>query len=329
MNDLQTPRPWHATPAEEVSATLGVVRGAGLSATEAEKRLAEHGPNRIAGKPPRPAWLKFLDQFKNFLVIVLIGAAALAGAVGDLKDAIVIGIVVLLNATLGFFQEHRAEAALAALKNMLAPIARVRRDGHPAQVPAETLVPGDILLLEAGDRIPADARVLDAHSAEVAEATLTGESHAVAKTPEAVAEKSALAERHGMVYMNTVVTRGRIEAVVTATGMATEMGKIAGLLAETAESATPLQVQLDALGKRLTAIAGVVVGLMFVFGLMRGDDLAQTAMTAIALAVAAIPEGLPAVVTVTLALGMHRMAKRHAIVKKLAAVETLGCTTVI
>ena len=301
----------------------------GLTEAEARQRRERYGPNRLAEKTPRPAWLKFLDQFKSFLVLVLLGAAVLAGIVGDLKDAAVITIVVVLNALLGFFQEHRAEAALAALKNMLAPTARVRRDGHAALIATVDLVPGDILLLEAGDRIPADARVLVAHSAEVAEAALTGESHAVAKTAEVVAEKSALAERHNMAFMNTVVTRGRIEAVVTATGMATEMGRIAGMLVETAESATPLQIQLDRLGKRLAAIAGVVVGLIFVIGLLRGDDLVGTAMTAIALAVAAIPEGLPAVVTVTLALGMHRMAKRHAIVKKLAAVETLGCTTVI
>lgn len=212
---------------------------------------------------------------------------------------------------------------------MLAPGARVRRDGQMQQIEAADLVPGDILLLEAGDRIPADARVLSAHSAEVAEAALTGESHAVAKLPDVVAESAVLAERYNMVFMNTVVTRGRLEAVVTATGMHTEMGRLAGLLAETAEGETPLQIQLDGLGKRLAIIATVVVGLMFFMGLMRGDELIKTAMTAIALAVAAIPEGLPAVVTVTLALGMHRMAKRNAIVKKLAAVETLGCTTVI
>jgi Ca2+-transporting ATPase len=324
--------PWHALPATQVSRELAT-DAAGLTANEAAARLAAHGPNRLAEKPPRPAWRKFLDQFRNFLVIVLLGAAVLAGAVGELKDSIVIAVVVLLNATLGFFQEHRAEAALAALKNMLAPTARVRRRiGNVSEVcliDAADLVPGDILLLEAGDRIPADARVLSAHSVEVAEAALTGESQAVAKLTEAVAEKSALAERHNMLFMNTVVTRGRVEAIVTATGMATEMGKIAGLLAETAEGETPLQMQLDGLGKRLALIASVVVALMFVIGLMRGAPLLQTAMTAIALAVAAIPEGLPAVVTVTLALGMHRMAKRNAIVKKLAAVETLGCTTVI
>ncbi|MCF8176263.1 MAG: cation-translocating P-type ATPase [Burkholderiaceae bacterium] len=323
------PEPWHVRTMEQVAAALAVSASTGLSSAEAQARLATHGPNRIEGRPPRPAWKKFLDQFKNFLVIVLLGAAVLAGAVGDFKDAVVIAIVVLLNATLGFYQEYRAEAALAALKNMLAPVARVRRDGQQNEIAADELVPGDILLLEAGDRIPADARVLVAHAAEIAEAALTGESQAVAKSPETSAEKSALAERRGMVYMNTVVTRGRLEAIVVATGMGTEMGKIAGMLAQTAESATPLQVQLDKLGKRLAAIAGVVVSFIFALGIARGDDLVQTTMTAIALAVAAIPEGLPAVVTVTLALGMHRMAKRNAIVKKLAAVETLGCTTVI
>jgi Ca2+-transporting ATPase len=320
---------WHALSVTAVTEQLESSPATGLPREVAASRLHQYGPNRLAEKPPRPTWLKFLDQFRDTLVIILLGAAVLAGSIGELKDAIVITVVVLLNATLGFFQEHRAEAALAALKNMLAPTARVRRDGEVLQIDAADLVPGDILLLEAGDRIPADARVLSAHSAEVAEAALTGESHAVAKRPEAVDEKSALAERHGMLYMNTVVTRGRLEAVVTATGMATEMGRLAGLLAETAEGETPLQQQLDGLGKRLALIASFVVGLMFVMGLLRGDPLVQTAMTAIALAVAAIPEGLPAVVTVTLALGMHRMAKRHAIVKKLSAVETLGCTTII
>lgn len=320
---------WHAEDPQSVVAAFNVDPLRGLQVKDAADRLAVYGANQLDSKSPRPAWLKFVDQFRNFLVIVLLAAAVLAGAVGDLKDAIVIAIVVLLNAMLGFFQEHRAEAALAALKNMLAATARVRRDGRAVMIPAADLVPGDILLLEAGDRIPADARVLGAHSAEVAEAALTGESHAVSKHPDAVEVAAALGERHSMVFMNTVVTRGRIEALVTATGMRSEMGKLAGLLAEAAEGATPLQVQLDRLGKRLAAIAGGVVALIFAFGVWRGDDLVQTAMTAIALAVAAIPEGLPAVVTVTLALGMHRMSKRNAIVKKLAAVETLGCTTVI
>ncbi|MDX5410369.1 MAG: HAD-IC family P-type ATPase [Thauera sp.] len=321
--------PWHARPADIVCRELEVEPATGLRQEEVAARLQRHGPNRLAETPPRSLWLKFLDQFRSVLVGILIGAALLAGLIGDIKDAAVIAVVVLLNATLGFLQERRAENALAALRGMLAPSARVRREGEPRIVPADELVPGDVLLLEAGDRVPADARVLQAHGAEVAEAVLTGESQAVGKTAEASDAAAPLADRVGMVFMNTVLTRGRIEAVVTATGMHTEMGRLAGLLAQTAESATPLQLQLDALGKRLAFIAAVVVGLMFVAGLMRGDDLVTTAMTAIALAVAAIPEGLPAVVTVTLALGMHRMARRHVIVKKLAAVETLGCTTVI
>lgn len=323
------PTPWHAQPAEALAQALNTDRHHGLSTDTVRQRLLQHGPNRLAERGPRPAWLKFLDQFRDTLVIILLGAAVLAGSIGELKDAIVITVVVLLNATLGFIQEHRAEAALAALKHMLAPTARVRRDGETRQIDASELVPGDLLLLEAGDRIPADARICLARSAEVAEAALTGESQAVAKHADVLDAGCVLAERHNMAFMNTVVTRGRLEAIVVATGMRTEMGRLASLLADTAEGETPLQRQLDGLGKRLALIASGVVGLMFILGLMRGEPLLQTAMTAIALAVAAIPEGLPAVVTVTLALGMHRMAKRNAIVKKLAAVETLGCTTVI
>ena len=329
MNEARTQPEWHALTAGDATRILEIEASRGLDGTAAAVRLEQSGPNRLAGKAPRPAWRKFLDQFRSLLVLILLAAAVAAGAVGDIKDAVVIAIVVLINATLGFIQEHRAEAALGALKDMLAPTARVRREGLMCVVPAEDLVPGDILLLEAGDRIPADARVLSAFGAEAAEAALTGEAHPVAKSESPVDAAAPLAERHCMVFMNTVVTRGRIEAVVTGTGMATEMGRLAGLLASAAEGETPLQVQLDILGKRLAMIAGVVVGLIFVMGLLRGDDLVATALTAIALAVAAIPEGLPAVVTVTLALGMHRMASCNAIVKKLAAVETLGCTTVI
>ena len=263
-------------------------------------------------------------------MIVLAGAAVLAGAIGDIKDAVVILIVVAFNACLGFYQEYRAEATLAALKKMLAQRARVRRGGEVQEIPAENLVPGDIVLLEAGDRIPADARVLAAHNAEVAEAALTGESHAVGKYADALpAGEHVLAERYNMVFMNTVVTRGRLEVLVAATGMETEMGRITGLLEAAVENLTPLQIQLDGLGKRLAIIAAVVVTLILVLGILRGDPLVQTIMTSIALAVAAIPEGLPAVVTVTLAIGMHRMAKNRAIVKKLSAVETLGSTSVI
>ncbi len=321
---------WHLQSTEQVCADLEIDPARGLTPDEATQRLTRHGPNKLAEKKPRPAWLKFFDQFKNVLVMVLLGAVVLAAAIGDLKDAVVILIVVLFNAALGFYQEHRAEATLAALKKMLAQHARVRRGGRVLEIPAEALAPGDLVLLEAGDRIPADGRVLVSHNAEVAEAALTGESHAVGKHAGSLAPgEHALAERFNMAYMNTVVTRGRLELVVTATGMGTEMGRISGLLHAAQESATPLQIQLDALGKRLALIAGVVVSLIFVLGILRGDPLVQTIMTSIALAVAAIPEGLPAVVTVTLAIGMHRMARNRAIVKKLSAVETLGSTTVI
>jgi Ca2+-transporting ATPase len=323
-------KPWHVQSAAEVCADLETDPARGLTPDAAMQRLARHGPNKLAEKKPRPAWLKFFDQFRNMLVMVLLGAVVLAAAIGDLKDAVVILIVVVLNAALGFYQEHRAEATLAALKKMLAQHARVRRGGRVLEIPAEELVPGDLVLLEAGDRIPADGRVLVSHNAEVAEAALTGESHAVGKHAGALPPgEHALAERFNMVFMNTVITRGRLELVVTATGMDTEMGRISGLLDAAPESATPLQMQLDALGKRLALIAGAVVSLIFVFGILRGDPLVQTIMTSIALAVAAIPEGLPAVVTVTLAIGMHRMARNRAIVKKLSAVETLGSTTVI
>jgi P-type Ca2+ transporter type 2C len=321
---------WHALAAGESAARLQMETAQGLEPAEAEQRLARFGENRLAEPPPRSRWLAFLDQFKSLLILVLIGAAVLAGAIGDLKDAVVILVVVLFNALLGFWQEHRAEATLAALKKMLSPQARVRRGGRVEEIPAAQLVPGDIVLLEAGDRVPADGRLVAAHNVEIEEAALTGESHPVGKDVSAtVAEDAPLAERINMAFMNTVVTRGRAELLVTATGMATEMGRLAGMLAEARPGPTPLQIQLDALGRRLALIAGVVITLIFVLGLLRGVPLFEVLLTSIALAVAAIPEGLPAVVTVTLALGMHRMAQQRAIVKKLAAVETLGCTTVI
>ena len=320
---------WHALAPDQAVRHLESHAERGLPAGTAARRLAEHGPNALPEAPPRPLWRTFARQFASPLIAILFGAAALAVALGHQGDAGVILAVVLVNALIGTLQEGRAERSMAALRRLSALQVRVLRDGAEQVVAARELVPGDLMLLAAGDAVAADARVLDHALLQAAEAALTGESHAVGKTAGAVDGGASLAERVCMVFMNTVITRGRIEAVVTATGMHTEMGRLAGLLAETAEGETPLQIQLDGLGKRLAIIATVVVGLMFFMGLMRGDELIKTAMTAIALAVAAIPEGLPAVVTVTLALGMHRMAKRNAIVKKLAAVETLGCTTVI
>ena len=321
---------WHALDVKQAPAQLGTDPVRGLTADEAQVRLKQHGENRLAEPPVRSKWRQFLDQFKSLLILVLIAAALLAGAIGDLKDAIVILIVVVFNAALGFWQEYRAEATLAALKKMLSPVARVRRDGQVHEVPAAALVPGDVVLLEAGDRVPADGRLLVSHAVEIDEAALTGESHPVGKDSHArIAAAVPLAERINLAFMNTVVTRGRAELLVTATGMGTEMGRLSGMLAEAETGPTPLQLQLDNLGHRLALIAGVVVTLIFALGILRGDPWVQTLLTSVALAVAAIPEGLPAVVTVTLAIGMHRMAKQRAIVKKLAAVETLGCTTVI
>lgn len=321
---------WHGlTPAEALEAQRCDPRQ-GIREEEAVGRLKQFGENCLLEARPRSPWLKFLDQFRNFLVVVLLLAALLAWAVGDLKDAIVILCVVIFNALLGFYQEYRAEQTLAALKHMLAAQARVRRNGRVMELEASQLVPGDIVLLEAGDRVPADGRLLAAHTLEVDESALTGESQAVGKTTETLAAAELpLGDRVNMLYMNTVVTRGRAELLVTATGMATEMGKLADMIATAPETATPLQRQLDTLGKKLAAIAGVVVVLIFTLDYLRGLEWTQAAMTAVALAVAAIPEGLPAVVTVTLAIGMWRMARKRAILKKLAAVETLGSTTVI
>lgn len=321
---------WHQVTAAEATRLLRVDPVTGLSSDEAVARHLHYGPNRLREAPPRSRWLLLADQFKGVLILVLIGAAILAAVIGDLTDAMVILAVVFINAFLGFSQEHRAEQSLAALKKMLAPTAEVRRDGQTMTLSAEELVPGDIVLLGSGDRIPADGRVIAAHSFEVDESALTGESRTVGKHVNSLAGRNVpLAERANLFFMNTIVTRGRAEMVITATGMRTELGLLAGMLVETVESPTPLQVQLDHLGRRLALVAGTVVAFMLLAGLLRGEPWVIMVMTAIALAVAAIPEGLPAVVTVTLAIGLQRMARNQAIVKRLAAVETLGCTSVI
>ena len=318
-----------ASPPEEVLARLET-GPAGLDAAEQARRLKRTGPNRLPDKPPRSPWVVLILQLKGFLNLLLLVAALIAWAVGDLKDALMIGAVTVFNAILGFVQEHRAERALMALKHMVAFRARVRRGGQVVELAAEDLVPGDIVLLEAGDRVPADGRLFFTQSFEVDESALTGESVPVHKRAEVTVPLSTpMAERINVVFMNSVVTRGRSEMVVSATGRSTEMGRIAGMLEMTVAAPTPLQVQLHHLAKRLALIAIVVVGAISAVELLRGDSLAQMAIEAVALAVAAVPEGLPAVVTVTLALGLHRMARHRAIVKRLAAVETLGCTTVI
>ncbi len=326
---MEADEAWHALTAREASERLASDLERGLSPGEAERRLARHGLNRLPEKAARPLWALFLDQFKSLLILVLLAAGLLAGFIGDTTDMVVILVVVLFNACLGFYQEFRAEKILDALKGMLAQQSRVRRGGQKAEIRAEHLVRGDLVLLEAGDRVPADGRLVAAHGLEIDESSLTGESVASAKATHALEHETPLADRANQAFMNTVVTRGRGELLVTATGPATEMGRIVGLLEAALEGRTPLQERLDQLGRRLAAIAGLVVAIVLVMGVFRGDALAEIVMTAVALAVAAIPEGLPAVVTVTLAIGMARMARHGAIVKRLAAVETLGSTTVI
>ena len=320
---------WHATDRRQLEDALGTTLGTGLGQQEVSHRLQRHGPNCLQAGARRSAWHVLAAQFRSALILVLLGAAGLAALVGDVKDASVILAVVVLNALVGFYQEYRAEQSLEALKQMLAQHCHVRRDGRKVQIEAEDLVPGDVVLLEAGDRVPADGRLLVAVNLEVDESALTGESQPSAKTSALCAVDTPVADRGNLAYMNTMVTRGRGEMIVVATGMQTEMGSLSLQLATAREPASPLQVQLDRLGKRLGTIAVSLVTLLFFLQLMRGEQLAQAILDSIALAVAAMPEGLPAVVTVTLALGMHKLARQRAIVKRLASVETLGCTTVI
>jgi P-type Ca2+ transporter type 2C len=302
---------------------------AGLTSAEAAARLVAHGPNRLPEAPSRSRLRLFFDQFANLLIIILIGAAVLAGLVGEIKDTIVIGFVLVLNATLGYVQESRAEKSLAALRRMLVATAKVRRDGEVQVVSAEELVVGDVVIVDTGDRIPADGRWLWEASVEADESSLTGESTPVAKSVEPVDDAADLGDRTDLAFMNTTITRGRGELEVEAIGSATQIGQLATMLATAQAGPTPLQQQLHTLGKRLAAVAAVAVAAFLTLNLLQGEDLAETLLASVALAVAAIPEGLPAVVTVTLAIGVHQMAKRGAIVKRLASVETLGSTTVI
>ena len=303
----------------------------GLDPSEVQQRLKLHGPNALEAEARVPGWKKFLAQFQDFLILILLAAAVISIAVSrELKTPIVVFVVVLTNAIIGFIQENRAEASLDALRRMLSPSTRVRRNGQVQNISTVDLVPGDIVIVEAGDRIPADGRIITAINLEIDEAALTGESHPVEKNTNVVHDPNAgIGDRHCMAFMNTTVTRGRAEIVVTATGMSTEIGRIAGLLKGAAPELTPLQRQLNGLAHSLALLSAVIVVLVFVIGLIRGSGFTELLNLSVALAVATIPEGLPAVTAVTLAIGVSKMAKRNAIVKRLASVETLGCTNVI
>jgi P-type Ca2+ transporter type 2C len=328
-------------PAEQVIGGLGVDPERGLSATEAQARIQKYGRNELPSEPPTPAWRRFFGQFRDPLTILLLVATVVSFVAWVFEretpipyEAIVILVIVILNGVLGFVQENRAEQAVAALQAMAAPTARVLRDERPQDVPAGELVPGDILLLEEGDTVPADARVLESIVLRTAEAALTGESSPAAKSSEPIPDEAGIGDRVNMLFSGTAVASGRGRAVVVATGPATELGKIAGRLQETEDETTPLQRELEQVGRAL-GIAVVAITIVVAATILLTESITSVSglisvlLLAVSLAVAAVPEGLTAVTTIVLSLGMQRMAKRNVIVRKLSAVETLGSTTEI
>lgn len=319
---------WHLLPLSEVHALLDA-DAHGLTAAQANERLAQHGPNALEAQKKPPLWMVFLRQFYDFMILVLIAAAIIAGIIGDVADTIVILVIVLANAVIGFIQEYRAEKAMEALKQMAAQGATALRDGHPFPLPAADLVPGDVVLLEAGNIVPADIRLFEVHNLSVEEASLTGESHPVDKhAAPLTGHDIPLGDRLNMAYKGTSITHGRATGIVVATGMNTELGTIARML-QAPDQATPLQKRLAKFGKNLSYIVLLICGLYFGLGYLRGESPLLMLLTAISLAVAAIPEALPAVITIALALGARRMAHGKALVRNLPAVETLGSVTYI
>lgn len=342
-------RDCHYMPIEHVADKFETYAHKGLSADEVAKRLKEHGYNELMERP-RPGFLQMLlAQFSNFLVIILIVAAAVSLLLGEVVDAAAIMVIVVLNAIVGVMQESKAEAALAALQKMAAPNAQVIRDGHQVTVSSKELVPGDIVLIEAGNYIPADLRLIESVNLKIEEASLTGESVPAEKDAKVVLDKDIpIGDRRNSAFMSTVVTYGRGSGIVVATGMYTQIGLIAEMLQSYEAEPTPLQQKLDQLARVLGTGCLIVCGIVFVYGLIRDThlgtifkegllsylsvekkDIVELFMTSVSLAIAAVPEGLPAIVTICLALGMQRMIKRHALIRKLPAVETLGCATVI
>lgn len=315
--------------AEEVVKALNSSMS-GLTKEEAKNRLLEYGLNELQKQKGKSRITLFLEQFKNFLIIILLIAAAISAALGEIIDAVVIGIIVILNAIIGFIQEFKAERAMEALKELAAPQTIVLRDGKEIEIPSKELVPGDIVYIDTGDRLPADIRIIEASGLKIDESSLTGESMPVKKNIEPILkENSTLGERSNIGHSSTVVTSGYGKGIVIATGMNTEIGQIASMLQQEEEKETPLQRKLDTLGKKLGQIIIVLCVIVFIGGFLRGIPFIEIFLASVGLAVAAIPEGLPTIVTMGLALGIQRMAKRNAIIRKLPAVETLGCSTII
>ena len=320
---------WHLQDIKEAYSTLQSSEE-GLSSREAAERLEKYGPNELKETARKTIFMMFLDQFKDFMILILIAAAVVSGVIGELADTIAIVVIVILNAIIGFVQEYRAEQAMKALKQMAAPSALALREGKRVSIPSSELVPGDVVFLEAGNIVPADIRLTEAAQLKIEEAALTGESVPAEKSIKVLHEESVpLGDRKNMTYKGTTVSYGRGTGVVASTGMATELGKIATLLQEEEEVKTPLQKRLAKFGQRLGLIVLAICAIVFISGLVRGEAPLLMFLTAISLAVAAIPEALPAVVTISLAIGAKKMVKQNALVRKLPAVETLGSVTYI
>jgi len=321
---------WYNMEKDEILKELQVDQNKGLTNKEAKRRLELVGYNQIQEQKTISPIMMFLNQFKDFMIIVLFAATLVSFFLNEYADAITIMAIVIINAILGFAQEYRAEKSMEALKKLIAPEALVIREGSEIKVPASELVPGDIILLETGDIVPADLRLLEAFQMEIEESSLTGESVPAKKVPDAVYELNiGLGDRRNMAYMGTTVTRGKGIGIIVDTGMQTEMGQIAGLIQKVNDEQTPLQRRLEQLGRWLVLFCLLIVSAVVVTGIFRGEPIYRMFLVGISLAVAAIPEGLPAIVTIALAVGVQKMFKRNAIIRKLPAVETLGCATVI
>src|SRR4030066_329006 len=349
--DNQAQINWHALTPEQILAQLATPPDSGLTSEEAANRLQSYGPNQLDEAPGITFWQMLIDQFKSFVVLMLIAAAIISSLLGDWEEAVAILAIVVLNATLGVVQERRAEQALAALKKLAAPEAQVVRDGQRQSVPSGQLVPGDIVLLEAGNYIPADIRLLEAANLRIEEAALTGESVPVQKDANIHPEADIpLGDRKNTTFMGTLVSYGRGRGVVVGTGMRPQIGLIAEMLSTVENEPTPLQKRLDQLGKLLGLATLVICGVVFAVAILRFTDLSLITasngglliylkaakeeiinmfMLAVGLAIAAVPEGLPAVGTISLALGMREVIQRHALIRRLSSVETLGSTTTI
>ncbi|MGA9163039.1 MAG: HAD-IC family P-type ATPase, partial [Thiobacillus sp.] len=325
----ETQPDWHCLSSEEAATRLGSDPHHGLSTEAAAAGLAQYGPNTLRETCRRHPLAMLASQFADFMILVLIAAAVIAGVIGEPQDSIAIVVIVFLNGILGFVQEYRAERAMAALKQMAAPLASVIRDGTVRQIPAPELVPGDIVKLEAGNIVPADLRLLELASLRVNESALTGESQAVEKREARLPETDLpLGDRFNLAFKGTVVAYGRARGLVVATGMRTELGKIAALLSGESGK-TPLQKRLARFGQHLALVVLAICAIIFVAGWLRGEPPLVMLLTAVSLAVAAIPEALPAVVTISLALGAARMVRQNALIRRLPAVETLGSVTYI